>query len=72
MKQPMPKGDAATSSVITRLLGFHAADMERDIFPQNMAWATVMVGCEKSVGARSQWVPAGGEGAAMAIHVNLG
>jgi hypothetical protein len=25
-KQPMPKGDAATSSMITRLLGFHAAD----------------------------------------------
>ena len=31
-KQPMPKGDAATSSVI--LLGFHSADMERDVLPQ--------------------------------------
>ena len=30
-KQPMPKGVAATSSIVTRLLGFHAADMERDV-----------------------------------------
>ena len=39
-KQPRRKGDAATSSVV--LLGFHAADMERDVLPQRMAWATAV------------------------------